>query len=133
MQISGKAIIRVAAVIVALTTIGGVAVAAIKIAGPISESGPLPVPSRAELNEQIAGLTQALKGLQAQQVEQARQDAARDRLLAATRQQELEGLLFSAQAQMPKNMATRAYICNLIDQIDQVRAVNHLAPMPPCH
>lgn len=134
MQITTKTLLQAAGILAALSTIGGFTIGFASVAKPILDSGPLPVPSRAEMNVQVAGLTATIQGIQQQNARQAREDAARDKLLAATRQQVLESLLSGAQNDFrhSPNVSTKTYMCSLINQIDRLRAVNQLPPLPPC-
>jgi len=132
--LNSKSLIKLGALVAALTAICGGVYGTAGAVKPILDSGPPPFPSRSEVQVQVAGLTATIQGIQQQNAVQAREDANRDRLLAATRQQILESLLLSAQNDYrhAPNMSTRTYICSLINQIDQARAVNRLPPIPPC-
>lgn len=124
---------KVAAVAALLTTVGG-AFAAVSSMTPtargILDSGPLPVASRQE----VAAVTATVGSIQAQLSRQAAEDASRDKLLALTRQQQLEGMLAGARNDYRKapSQSARAYVCELILQVDALRRQNGLPQIPPC-
>lgn len=118
----------------AALTAAGSAFAAVSSMTPtargILESGPLPVASR----EEVAAVVTTLGTVQAQVAKQAAQSAATDKLLALTRQQQLEGMLSEARNDYRKapSPPARAYVCELIAQVDALRRQNGLPQIPPC-
>lgn len=130
-----KTFIKAAAIASAAVSIcTALAYASVNVIKPIVDSDPPPLAGKAQVEKEVAQLAEALRGIQRQNAEQVRADASNTKLIIGTRQQLLESLLSGARNDYRKypTQSSRAYICDLTSQIDQLRKFNGLPPMPPC-
>ena len=83
---------------------------------------------------EVAVLTATVGTIQQQLARQSAEDASRDRLLALTRQQQLESMLTGAKIDYYRRPtgSGHAYVCELVNQVNALRRQNNLPQLDPC-